>query len=208
MAIVSGIYVILNRINGKVYLGQSQDISRRWAKHRSELNLNRHHNQHLQSSWNKYGNKAFKFAILERCSTELLDAREQHFLNIYISKGDCYNLASEAGTIRGIKRSPETRQRMSDAQKGHQTSAETRAKIAASNKGKTKGRKQDPDFVKRRVSATQKQWVVIDDSGTQYHVVGLSQFCRDNGLDPCSMMRIAYGQRKTPHRGWLCRHAE
>ena len=31
---ITGIYKITNRINGKVYIGQSIDIRRRWRQHR------------------------------------------------------------------------------------------------------------------------------------------------------------------------------
>ena len=43
-----GIYKIENKVNGKVYIGQSIDINTRWYNHRKELNGNRHHNEHLQ----------------------------------------------------------------------------------------------------------------------------------------------------------------
>jgi len=31
---ISGIYKITNKVNGKVYIGQSVDIERRWKEHR------------------------------------------------------------------------------------------------------------------------------------------------------------------------------
>lgn len=45
-----GIYKIENKVNGKVYIGQSIDIKIRWYNHRKELNGNRHHNEHLQNA--------------------------------------------------------------------------------------------------------------------------------------------------------------
>lgn len=43
-----GIYKIENKVNGKVYVGQSIDINTRWKCHISYLNSGIHHNKHLQ----------------------------------------------------------------------------------------------------------------------------------------------------------------
>ena len=56
-----GIYCIENTINNKKYIGQSVEIENRWSKHRSELNKNKHDNDYLQKSWNKYGEKILNF---------------------------------------------------------------------------------------------------------------------------------------------------
>lgn len=50
-----GIYVIDNMKNGNVYVGSSNDIEKRWRKHRERLKRDNHINPHLQSSRNKYG---------------------------------------------------------------------------------------------------------------------------------------------------------
>lgn len=92
---ISGIYVILNKKNGKVYIGQAVDFRRRWINHKAALRNNYHGNRHLQAAWNKYGEKPFKFQKLEYCAIEQLDEREQHYLDIYMSKGLCYNIAKD-----------------------------------------------------------------------------------------------------------------
>jgi group I intron endonuclease len=207
MTIVSAIYIILNTRNNKIYIGQTQDIRRRWAKHRSELNLNKHPNRHLQAAWNKYGAKAFRFKILERCAVDQLDEREQHFLNIYMVKENCYNRSSEAGTVRGIKRSPESRKRLSEALKGHKISDETRAKIGASNKGKSKGVKRDKKLVDANAERSRKDWILTDPDGLEYRVHGLTEFCLEHGLNANAFSRVAGG--KWPHhKGWKCRRLD
>lgn len=60
----TGIYKILNTVNNKVYVGSATHIEKRWRDHKWYLNHDKHHNSHLQSSWNKYGTKAFEFSIL------------------------------------------------------------------------------------------------------------------------------------------------
>ena len=47
---LSGIYTITNRSNGKVYIGESLDIYRRWhEEHIPQLRKNCHYNKELQN---------------------------------------------------------------------------------------------------------------------------------------------------------------
>jgi len=62
---IIGIYKITNKVNGKVYIGESNNIYKRWQEHIDELNNNKHHSHKLQSDWNKYGEENFTFEILE-----------------------------------------------------------------------------------------------------------------------------------------------
>ena len=78
-----GIYKIINKINNKVYIGQSIDIDRRLKDHISGLNGNYGHNPHFQNAWNKYGEKNFEFEIVE--DTNLLDEREIYYISKYDS---------------------------------------------------------------------------------------------------------------------------
>lgn len=59
-----GIYKIENKVNGKVYIGESINIENRWSQHIKDLNENKHHSYKLQSDWNKYGEVNFIFEIL------------------------------------------------------------------------------------------------------------------------------------------------
>jgi hypothetical protein len=61
----SGIYQILNTVNGKRYIGQSINISRRWAEHLDLLTKGLHHSSKLQREWNQYGEVKFKFQVLK-----------------------------------------------------------------------------------------------------------------------------------------------
>ena len=61
-----GIYKIKNRITHKVYIGESVDIKSRWSSHKSELRRGVHHSERLQKDWKKYGEKAFRFSVVER----------------------------------------------------------------------------------------------------------------------------------------------
>lgn len=80
-----GIYKIENKVNGKVYIGQSIDIKTRWKCHINYLNNGTHNNKHLQSAWNKYGKENFSFNIIEECDVEDLNEREIYWIDKYDS---------------------------------------------------------------------------------------------------------------------------
>ena len=48
----SGIYALHNNKSGKVYIGQTKDLSRREKDHFRELRKGTHHNKYLQRAYN------------------------------------------------------------------------------------------------------------------------------------------------------------
>ncbi len=91
----AGIYKIENVCNGHIYIGSSKDIEARWHRHKLDLMANRHHNPYLQRAWNKYGDNAFVFIVLEHLNdVSLLYEYEQ----IWIDKlSPQYNIGSVGG---------------------------------------------------------------------------------------------------------------
>lgn len=61
----SCIYIIRNTTNDKVYVGSTIDFKSRMNKHYYLLRKNKHHNDHLQNSYNTYGEKNFEASIIE-----------------------------------------------------------------------------------------------------------------------------------------------
>lgn len=82
-----GIYAIKNKINNKVYVGQSYNVEHRWKYgHRTALRKNDHGNDHLQSSWNKYGEENFEFLVLKTYSNfdaNIIDEDEKYWIAYY-----------------------------------------------------------------------------------------------------------------------------
>ena len=75
------IYAIKNTINGKLYIGKTTMGRRRWFYHLTHLRRDRGKpNKHLQYAWNKYGETAFEWIVLERCNNETLNEREIHWV--------------------------------------------------------------------------------------------------------------------------------
>ena len=68
---MTGIYSITNTVNGKVYVGLSTNIRKRWTQHKSNQKRKIEPNKVLYKSMNKYGINNFKFKILEECSLDI-----------------------------------------------------------------------------------------------------------------------------------------
>jgi group I intron endonuclease len=124
---ISGIYSIVNKINGHKYIGSSKNIKQRWAGHISCLRHNNHHNKHLQNAWNKYGEDNFDFIVLLECEVEFLLDREQEF----IDQKPEYNQSGIAGRIEPTD---EVRAKLSEIAKHRAFSDETRIKLSNSHK--------------------------------------------------------------------------
>lgn len=119
-----GIYVIINKINGKRYIGQSVDINNRFIRHRYHLNKGIHANDHLQRAWDKYGSSNFEFKIIVECTKQELDLMEESQAH-QVSNDLLYNITddftSRAGSRNPFfkrKHSAESKQKMSEAKKG------------------------------------------------------------------------------------------
>ncbi len=136
-----GVYAIVNRHNGKRYIGSSRDISKRILQHKSAIKNDRHHNQYLTRAWRKYGSDAFEFVVLQQCETEQ-DAwkAEQELLDcfwgdqLYNAKNDAFGVGhGDVHPNKGVPLSDEHKRKISQTMKGmvqHPQSSETRAIIS------------------------------------------------------------------------------
>ena len=138
MSKIVGIYRI-GIEDGKCYIGSSVDIKRRWTAHRNKLRRGVHHSLPLQNAWNKYGESAFVFEVIEECENDTLILREQFWID---SQKPAFNVAPAAGSpMLGRKHTQEARNRMSAARVGNQYSKgfkhtdETKALMSASRTG-------------------------------------------------------------------------
>ena len=104
----TGIYEIVNTVNGKRYVGSSVNIASRWKSHLRELRRGTHHAKHLQHSFNIYGEEKFILVIVRYCERDDLLYYEQEELD----SGFDYNSSPTAGNTLGFKFSPEARERV------------------------------------------------------------------------------------------------
>lgn len=107
-----GIYAINNLETGKIYVGSSKNIEKRYDEHRYALRRGDHFNYHLQNAWNKYGEKAFQFIVCEYVENlESLVEREQYWLDFHRLCVDVYNTILAVGRpaecwVKNILRKP------------------------------------------------------------------------------------------------------
>lgn len=100
---IQGIYIIKNKVNDKVYVGQSVDINRRWYQHcySAENESANDHNSKLHYAMKKLGKSNFYYEILEVVKPkELLNDREIYWIDYYNSFKNGYN-GSIGGDLYG-----------------------------------------------------------------------------------------------------------
>ena len=122
-----GIYKITNKINGKIYIGKSIHIFKRFKEHTTSKLISP-----LYHAFRKYNIINFTFEIIHLCEKCELDIYE----NYYIDYFNCltpfgYNLFYNDETNTKII-SEETKLRMSESHKGHIHSKEHKEKISKS----------------------------------------------------------------------------
>lgn len=60
-----GVFKIVNRSNGKIFLGSSPDPDTAWNSHRFRLKAGMHENSELQKDWLQFGEETFDYEIVE-----------------------------------------------------------------------------------------------------------------------------------------------
>lgn len=95
----SGIYMIKNLVNKKVYIGRTKCFYRRYHQYKTSFKTknNKHINNYLLNSMVKYGWDNFVFIVLELCKNEITPERELYFIKLFEStdKSKGYNLRTD-----------------------------------------------------------------------------------------------------------------
>ena len=162
---ISCIYTITNKVNGKIYVGKTNNFLYRVSKHKYTLKNNIHINEHLQKAWNKYGEENFLFEILEEYPIKNLVSMEHYWCNLLdvfnYTRG--YNIkpthpfgkgGNSTKMVEKVKKaltgkplSEEHKLKLSLAKKGRKLSKETKQKMSEAAKGKLKS-----EVTKKRIS--------------------------------------------------------
>ena len=95
---VGYIYKIVNKINGKFYIGSTINFDKRKERHLYELNNNKHHNIFLQRAFEKYGVDTFEFYVREKevNNVKELQKLEERYINYCWKSGTLYNVSKKA----------------------------------------------------------------------------------------------------------------
>jgi group I intron endonuclease len=159
------IYILQNKFNNKIYVGQSHNVQKRLWGHKSSMKCG---NQYpLYKSMRKHGFDNFSVIIVEE-HLSLDDANywEDFYIQFFQSRNKQfgYNLRDggqntifppevnkkRADKIRGRKHTIEAKEKMSAAKRGKKCSEETKLKLSVANKGKKKQKLTDDHKEKLR----------------------------------------------------------
>ena len=96
------IYIIKNKINSKVYIGQTtQTVEIRFKQHLKCLKSNSV--QLISKAIKKYGKSSFYVEMLEECLIEELNTKEEYYIELYNSFNNGYNLCKGGNQSRKPK---------------------------------------------------------------------------------------------------------
>ena len=152
-----GIYMIQNKVNNKIYIGQAVDIKKRWKEHRKELKGGYHKNKHLQNAWDKYEQKNFEFSILLECEENQLNTYEEYYIFELMTYDTRVGYNNTYGGDSG-RPTKETKKKISESNKGKIRSEETRKKISEATTGENHPMygKQHKEETKKKMSESKK----------------------------------------------------
>ena len=112
------IYVIENNNTGKFYIGRTNNPATRKRAHFSELRRGVHKNPRLQYSFNKHGEQAFEFKVVDSATPELIQEKEAEWFKAFDEdKSYLYNCHFKTIGGEGLARphTPESKLKISEA---------------------------------------------------------------------------------------------
>lgn len=180
---ITGVYIILNTLNNKYYIGSStKSINRRFQSHRASLIRGDHENARLQNSVNKHGIDNFSFEILEEYPAELCRYMEQFWMNMLDSANSKYgyNICSVATNTFGTKRTPEQCNNISKSLIGKMSG----------NKHPMWGIKREPTYEKKCC----RMGVITAEILKEYKSV--REAAKDMKVDDTSISKACHGKTK------------
>lgn len=175
------IYKVTNKINSKVYIGQTiRTLNKRKAEHYSR---SKNIVKYFYNALNKYSEESFVWEIIEYCdSKEELDEMEFHYIMQYDSYSNGYNLTLGGEGTYNYKHSEAALLKISKIRKG----------IKLSKKE-----------INSRAEKQSYDWEIINPDGNIFIIRNLSKFCAINDLDRNSMYRVSRGDRQC-YKGYKC----
>lgn len=119
----SGVYRWTNNVNGKSYIGSSQNLGIRLQEYYGKSLVNTK-NSLIYKAILKYGHENFTLEILEYCDKNLIIEREQYYLDLL---KPIYNILLVAGSPLGRKLPLDVRIKIGQSKLGFIHSDETKA---------------------------------------------------------------------------------
>lgn len=100
------VYRITCKINGRRYIGQTEDIKARFEYHKCMLRKGNHPCHEMQYDYNTYGEKNFHYEVIKECDKKLLKYYEYFYINHESTISFVYNKNKGVNTdnLKTIKR--------------------------------------------------------------------------------------------------------
>lgn len=198
----SGVYKIVGP-GGVVYIGSAKNFKKRWKEHVRLLNKNVHHSRYLQRHWNKYGEYAFTFSVIEYVSNaDELVSREQFWLDLIFSelkKHEIYNTLRNARSVLGYKHTLESRLKMSQKTFHHTDNA--KAKIGAASKSRGISPETAKAIKDAKIKNFGSYFEFKSPEGIIHKITDLKSFANANGLHTGGLYQLR-NRTKLQYRGW------
>ena len=124
--------------NHYIYVGSSNNPDKRLAGHKASCLSKRPNNTKLANVWKKHGQPTMTIMGTFETEEEMLEG-EQFLIDQIFGESVCLNLNPKADRppiTTGIKHTAETKAKMSASRKGRVFTEESKAKMSASRKGK------------------------------------------------------------------------
>jgi group I intron endonuclease len=202
------IYKVTNKLNGKVYIGQTiQPLGRRKGEHVYRF-THKTRDHLIYKAFNKYGFQNFAWEIVMECkSNEEMNMAEIKAIAWCNSYNKGYNM-----TPGGDGVSKETREKLSKVLTGRDITPWAH-KIVATRMARGNYYKADQNNayigVKGAKNPQSNIYIITEPNGMEHIVKGIRAWCRGwekETLNHPGLIEVAKG-RRGHHKGYLCRYA-
>lgn len=192
----TGIYVITNDIDARVYIGSATSFKQRYAVHKKKIIQNEGCNPKLKNFANKYGIEHLTFSAVHACEKEDLLKMEQLYLDIFQPFDDNgFNIARKAGSPIGYKHTQEAKDKMK-GRPGHKWDDEHKKHFSEIKKGIKR-----PDYVKEklreRYAEQAKAVMVYDENGFIAEYASAMEASIQMGITKMLIRNCVQGRCKT-----------
>jgi group I intron endonuclease len=200
------IYIMTNKINDKIYIGQTKrDVDSRLKNHRHKSSCTL-----LSRSIEKYGIENFQVSFFE-CPNEELDNKEKATIKEHREAGkDLLNLTPGGGDNKwlGKNHKEEARIKMSISRKGKKQSKEWVEKRIKSHIGskRTEESKQKMSNAWKNKQRTRKSIILIHPDGTEEKFNSIKKANDKYNFSAGNLSRVLNGKANN-HKGYKAKYA-